>query len=518
MRFSALDLLRFSATTNLDSFLPTYLHHIETRSLNLEALSKRISTIILGVIKSQCKIYLVMNLAEVLQAEGALSEVQVWRLFRDVLPALKLLHDRNLIHGDIQPKNILRHQGSFVLIDRIDDSINSPEYVAPEQLRGPAVPQSDLYSLGVTCIHLLTDIPPFDLFDVSDDCWVWQQYLPTPVSGRLTQILNKLLQTTISQRFQSADEIMRLLGINSLIATPPTPKCHSLRIFKGHTAAVNAIALSLNGQIASVSADKTTRLWDINTGKAICIAYKHTDSVNSVAFSVDGTIATASSDRTLKLWSSSLQEIFTFTGHTRAVKSVSFHPNGQILASGSWDKTIKLWNIRTGQEIYTFTGHQLQVTSVAFSSQGILASASFDRTIRLWQSDTWENRPVITLVGHVQAVLAVAFSPNGQILATGSDDKTIKLWDVSTSEVIHTLSGHCWSVVTVVFSADGETLISGSWDKTVKFWRVSTGEEIATFTGHEDSVLAVAVGPDAVASCSKDKTLQLISLPDVSLP
>ncbi len=458
-----------------------------------------------------------MNLAEVLVTEGVLGEAQIWRLLRDVLPVLKLLHDRNLIHGDIQPQNIIRHLGGFALIE-LHDGIGSPEYAAPEQLRGLALPQSDLYSLGVTCIYLLTGIPPFDLFDVNDNCWAWQQYLPTPVSNRLTQILNKLLQTTISLRFQSADEIMRFLGIDSLIATPSMPKCHSLRIFKGHTAAVNAIAFNSNGQIVSVSADKTTRLWDVNTGSVICTAYKHTDCVNSVAFNLDGTIATASSDRTLKLWSSSLQEVFTCTGHTRAVKSLCFSPNGQILASGSWDKTIKLWNIQTGQEFYTLTGHQLQITSVAFSSQGILASASFDRTIRLWHPDTWENRPVITLIGHVQAVLAVAFSPNGQILASGSDDKTIKLWNVSTGEVIHTLSGHCWSVVTVVFSADGETLISGSWDKTVKFWRVSTGAEIATFTGHEDSVLAVAFGLDAVASCSKDKTIQLISFPEASLP
>ena len=194
----------------------------------------------------------------------------------------------------------------------------------------------------------------------------------------------------------------------------------------------------------------------------------------------------------------------------------------------------------TGKEICTLSGHLLQVSAVAFSPQGeVLASASLDRTIRLWSIsiDTslssvnetdlekgfppillkkeLKNRPQYsllgTLSGHAWAVLTVAFSPDGKVLATGSEDNTIKLWEVNTGKMIDTLSGHSWSVVALAFSTDGEMLVSGSWDKTVKLWMVHTKKEIMTLFGHVDSVSAVAVSPDAqlIASGSRDKTIKL---------
>ncbi len=500
------------------------------------------------------------NLAQVLEDEGAFSETQIWQLLENLLPVLKFISDRNIIHGNIQPKNIIRTKaGDVVLVNFAtakfktefdlftDESIIvSPEYAAPEQIKGKSVFASDLYSLGVTCIYLLTHIPPFDLFDVANNCWAWQDYLITRISDRLAKILDKLLQNAVNRRFQSADEVMEAIGVHFLLSygqsypvgidfrkggvTPPLPtpgwQClHTLTGHSGLLSSVNSIAISPDGNtLASANDDKSIIFWDLNTKQVLETLWGHSQAVKSLAFSPDGKIlATASDDKTIKLWDvNSFQEIFTFVGHFHAVKSIAFSPDGKLLASGSWDKTVKIWDVNSGEEICTLTGHKLQVSAVAFSPTGkLLASASFDRTIRLWnlpvsQESKLElkNRPHYTLLGHARAVLTVAFSPDGQILATGSDDNTIQLWEVNTAQLIRTLSSHSWSVVTLAFSVDGETLISGSWDKTIKLSRVSTTEEIATLSGHVDSVFTLAVSPVAqlIASGSRDKTIKLWQL------
>ncbi|MBD2210936.1 serine/threonine protein kinase [Nostoc linckia FACHB-104] len=489
------------------------------------------------------------NLATILEAEGTFSENQIWQLLANILPVLKFIRDRNIIHGDIKPENIIRTAaGEFVLVDfaaaqlvsLIDQFISkicmgSPEYIAPEQARGKAVFASDIYSLGVTCIYLLTEVSPFDLYDVANDCWVWQDYLSNKISERLTQILNKLLQKSISRRFQSADEVMLAMGItdttnhlrsSAFIGGSKLPKplwqcIHTLSGIPSACAGINCVSFNPDGTQLASGDDKIIKFWDVNNQKALATLSGHSQAVKSVAYSPDGKLlATASDDQTIKLWDvNQLQEIYTLIGHSHAVKSVAFSPDGQILASGSWDKTVKLWDVNTGKEIFTLSKHQLQVNSVAFSPQGqLLASTSFDRTICLWQlseAREFKNRPDYTLLGtlsgHAWAVLTVAFSPDGKILATGSDDNTIKLWEVNTGQVITTLLGHSWSVLALAFTSDGTMLISASRDRTVKLWNVSTAAEIATLSGHADSVCTIAVSPDAqlIASGSRDKTIKL---------
>jgi len=239
----------------------------------------------------------------------------------------------------------------------------------------------------------------------------------------------------------------------------------------------------------------------------------HSGAVFSVAFSPDGqTLASGNPDKTIKLWDAKTgRELRTLTGHSGWVECVAFSPDGQTLASsGSRDHTIKLWDVKTGRELRTLTGHSGWVECVAFSPDGqTLASASADTTIKLWYLKA--GRELRTLTGHSGWVECVAFSPDGQTLASGSRDHTIKLWNVVLGRELRTLTGHSGWVECVAFSPDGQTLASGSRDHTIKLWDVKTRRESQTLTGHSGEVLSIAFSPDGqtLASGSPDKTIKL---------
>jgi serine/threonine protein kinase len=480
------------------------------------------------------------NLASLLAKQGGFHETQIWQILKSLLPVIRFIHDHQVIHGNIQPENIIlrtKNQSRDLLDDLVlgnfanmkfaninedkDNLVGSPEYISPEQAQGKAVFASDLYSLGVTCIYLLTQISPFELFDMTNNSWVWRDYLTDQISEHLGQTLDKLVKYNLQERWQSADQLIYNLGIkDNYLPLSSLNKSHLWQLAdtleNQINSSINTVALSHDGKIlASGEDNKSIKLWNLSNQQLMGNFPGHSQSITAVIFNDNDTVlATASNDQIINLWDvKTLAKIHSLTGHSHAVKSLAFHPCGQILASGSWDKTIKIWDVNTGLALNTLTGHKLQVNAVAFSPQGqLLASASYDRTVRVWKLEDGKFHLLTTLFGHTWAVLTVAFSPtHPNLLATGSGDNTIKLWDVSTGELISTLSGHSWSVVAVVFSADGETLISGSWDKTVKIWQISTKSEIASLVGHTDSVSSVVMRDDGglIISGSKDKTIKL---------
>ncbi len=241
---------------------------------------------------------------------------------------------------------------------------------------------------------------------------------------------------------------------------------------------------------------------------------QHLDAVGAVAFSPDGLIlASGSKDKTIQLWDLATgKSIRTFSGDSSTVWSVAFDSDGRRLVTGTGFWRVALWDLQTGKLIRNLD-HAASVWSVAISRDGqLIASGSGDKTTKIWNATN--GNLIYNLPDHTDFVYSVAFSPDGKTLVSASKDKKITIVDVATGRLIKTLDGHADVVRSVAISPDGKTIVSGAYDETIKIWNLETGELIRSLKGHSDDIVSVALSPDGkfIASGSKDKTIKIWDL------
>lgn len=275
---------------------------------------------------------------------------------------------------------------------------------------------------------------------------------------------------------------------------------------------IRLLELALKYDNNSLIQKSIRKLYDQGDFPKIFVDSDHLSSISAVAFSPNGeSILTGSYDKTARLWNVKSQKIInTFSAHQDAVWAVTFSPNGQSILTGSDDKTARLWDVKSGKLIHTFRIHLEAVRAVAFSPDGqFILTGSTDQTARLWNLQS--KKLIHTFRGHQDAVWAVAFSPDGQSILTGSWDQTVRLWSVKTKKLIHSFRGHQGAVRAIDFSSDGQFILTGSDDNTARLWDVKSGKLIYIFNGHEDAVTAVSFSPDDqyMISGSLDNTSRL---------
>jgi len=459
-------------------------------------------------------------------AAKPLAVAELVPIVNRIAEALDDAHAQNIVHRDLKPSNILFDgKGHAYLSDfgiaKISEAtanftgtgvIGTPEYMSPEQARGikDVDGRTDVYSLGVVIFHALTGQLPYKA-DTPMGAAVAHITEPVPNILRIKPDLPPACDSVIrgamakhpEDRYPTAGELANDLA--QLAAGKLDRKPYIVR----------ARAITRSSAETEPSAAQPPTTITLETGKDVVGLHTlkgHTHHVVGVAFGPQGQIlASGSTDKTVRLWNPRAgQAISTLQKHTDGVWSVTFSPDGSLLASGGRDSTVVVWDVAAGVSLRLLK-HKGGVTSVAFSTDGAtLAVGCSDATVQLWNTNTGE--PLRTLRGHSSRVTSVVFSSDKRTLASGALDGTIRLWNATgvTGQLRLVLEGHTNYVWCVAFSPDGQWIAAGT-DKTLRLWDVSTGKLLRVFEGHASALSSIAFSPDGrvLASGAGDKTIRL---------
>ena len=491
------------------------------------------------------------TLHQEIAAQAVYSEGSICQLLEDLLPVLHFIHEHGVIHRDITPSNIMRRKSDqkLVLIDfgvakqfseaiRYEPGtrIGTVGYAPIEQLRsGQAYPSSDLYSLGATCLHLLTGCKPEDLYSPQSGRWMWQEHLEKQnrtLNPGLAEVLNYMTKDLVSERYQTAQEVLNdLQKLPKLEGSVPgwVSSQASPSLFVGLTQP----PLSGPGRQVGMSLPTTSPPhMETPTGAGVTqprptpgslfrpISAPPTPRQTGSGMGTppsgpaqSGTPQSGTPPSGTPRSSTGWQIVRTLTGHQSWVTAAGFSPQRPVLVSGSLDDTLRLWNWQTGDLLQALKGHTRGVNDVAIDLRGqLLASCGDDATVKVWHLGDGTLR--YTLKGHLKDVTAIALGSEGSLLVSASEDGTIKLWNLSRGTLLKTLSGSAGMLKTVALADGDQRIISGGLDNTVRIWDVQAATTLKVLHGHTNTVNQVAISPDGhlIASASKDRTVRLWNL------
>lgn len=527
------------------------------------------------------------TLLQELEEQGVFSEEKIWEILLELLPLLKFIHEEKVIHRDIKPENILRFNTSkspeegknekhkLVLIDFGVAKLSNQDYpsemgtmtgtlgYAPiEQIRGgKAYPASDLYSLGMTCIHLLTQVAPNQLFDPFTGELIWRSHLVQQgreISDRLEKVLDKLVKDLVRERYQSATELLTEISHisaqniqqKSEINQAEKKSLEEIQTTQEVTEKLPHISIIVQAEVEAWK--NRQKLAELTEYKRAKIFHHDTDShyQNTQNLSQDwhfnyeskplnnviefekkkaNLYSTKTKIRNYLKLSQLWKSVQIIQENNASVNTIAIGPHGFTLVTGSNDKTIRLWNLKTGQLLHKFLGHTAEVYATAITADGRrIFSGGDDRTILAWNlqkktiADRFYSYSGSPYSHRGGAILSVAISPDNEIVASGSADHTIKLWNQRNGELLCRLHEHLDEVFCVTYAKVNNTnteknypqnhiFASSSADGSIKIWQVGICESMKTLRGHSGGVYSVAFTSDAqaIASGSADNTIKL---------
>ncbi len=500
--------------------------------------------------------YLVMQfvagetLQDRLDKLGSLETVEIVRIGAQLAAGLAAAHAKGLIHRDIKPANILLEEGTghvrltdFGLARAAEDVkltqtgfvAGTPLFMAPEQAQGHKVDhRTDLFSLGSVLYAMCTGNPPFAgstpfvvLKSVTEETPKPVREINPMIPDWLEEVIERLHAKKPDDRLQSAADLAGLFrqklvelqasAPRQRTSTPPVRAVGTRRATRGLIlwARIGQILTALLALLAVTELVGWTKLLNRRGAGSpeVVVSPQHVRTLNAnvgpiwaAAFSPDGkSLLTGIEDGAVKIWDVEAGRVkATLNAHGAPVWTVVYNEKGDRFASASDDGAAKVWDSATNKELHMLK-HDADsgVKALAFSPDGTrIVTGTRNGKLIIWDAQTGDVFKKTR--GHLGTIMSLAYSRDGKTIASASGDKSIKLWDAGTLQEQLTLTGHTGSVYSVAISPDGKTIASGSWDRTVRLWDADTGNLLRSLSGHSQDVWSVAFAPDGATLASVD--------------